>query len=891
MKKMYTLILIALIIFSAHTNAQHQNAFWEPIELSSTKINNGHEEELPLKFQGFQLRDREKFENLLDLAPARFSTENQQTIIEIEIPFPDGSHEKFRIYNTPVIGAQLAAAYPRLKTFTGINGRDPNVVAKITSTPHGFFAMVLGSASGTFFLHPFNVKTNQYYSFYKKDAVNLNIPYTCETEDFDFAEKIPTTKNIANTDCQFRQYRLALACTGEYAQLADDGDDTNGDVVADVLADMVIITNIINGIFEREVGVTMVIIDRNEEIIFTDPDTDLYQNNMSTLPAENRTAMQVFIGNDAFDIGHVITDRGGGRAFVRGPCQGAKAAGASGRSRRPIDLFALNIVGHEMGHQFGGRHTHSNDCNRNETASYEPGSGSTILSYAGICRPFVESVPDDYFHAISIQQMREFITTGGSECPVFLDTENAAPTVDAGSDYIIPASTPFILEGSASDADGDSISYSWEQWDREFAVQPPSPLSTQGPSIRSFPATPDSFRYVPRLEVLRDGVANVWEVLSSVSRDLNFRLTVRANNGIYGCTSEDDMKVSVDESSGPFVINTPDSTRIWGVGELETITWDVSNSDQAPVNCANVDIYYSTDKGQTYPFLFAENVPNTGIYEFIVPEINNVSIRFMIRCAGNIFFTLSNTDIYTGDRANCEAAIMSTDVPLTITSQGTPTVESTIDIDVDRKVRTVNVVNLSGEHAFISDLEFKLISPSGTTLDLISQKCGTGSRFFLTLSDAGASLDCPINDGQIIMPENNLSGFADESALGTWTLQVVDAFDDDGGVLEAWGLEICYKEEGLVSTKNQQLESASLLLTPNPAQDQLMIAATFTEVFEGQLQIINLMGQVIHQIPVNATDRFQQKVSLMDLSDGVYFTKLTNIKGDHLTQKFVKSTF
>ena len=457
------LVSISLSFISHNGIAQDDLNIWTLLQNIELEIKESNlKQEMPLHFQALKL-NAEELEHVLEQSPLRFSADAKERNVEMDLPLPNGQYERFRIFNFPVLQPKLAEKYPDLKTFTAVGIKHAHLTAKIEMTPLGFSSMILGDTFGPIFIKPFSKEKNWYYSFYKKDYPNNEEPFYCEVEEFIAEETESSARNNPTFvgDCQLRQYRMALACTGEFAQLIDDEDDSNGDIVADVLADMVIVMNRVNGIFEKEVGVTMVIIDRNEEIIFTDPDNDLYSNNIVSLPAENRTVLNITIGNDAFDIGHVFSSVGGGRAFTEGPCNGPKAAGASGRRSSPTpEGFALDIVAHEIGHQFGARHTFNTTtaiCAESATASYEPGSGSTIMSYARVCPPLVQTFVDPYFHAISIQQIGDFITTDGNVCPVILNSENNAPSADAGSDFIIPVSTPYLLRGNGSDIDNDIL--------------------------------------------------------------------------------------------------------------------------------------------------------------------------------------------------------------------------------------------------------------------------------------------------------------------------------------------------------------------------------------------------------------------------------------------------
>ena len=255
-----------------------------------------------------------------------------------------------------------------------------------------------------------------------------------------------------------------------------------------------------------------------------------------------------------------------------------------------------------MGHQYGANHTQNNGCNRVLAAAMEPGSASTIMGYAGICPPNVQSNSDDYFHAVSIQEMTANIISGNSStCDMESQQGNAPPSVTlASTSYNIPNGTPFVLAASSSDPDGiGTHTFCWEQFDNEVAAMPPQSTNTGGPAFRTFDPVPSPSRYFPNLADVPTG--NTWEVLPTVARTMDFRVTVRDNAIPQGCTDEADLTLTVDGSAGPFNVTAPLAAASWTGNSPYTVSWDVSGTDSAPINCSQVDIFLSTDGGLTYP--------------------------------------------------------------------------------------------------------------------------------------------------------------------------------------------------------------------------------------------------------------------------------------------------
>lgn len=325
---------------------------------------------------------------------------------------------------------------------------------------------------------------------------------------------------------------------------------------------------------------------------------------------------------------------------------GSKGSGWTSHTVPEGDPFDVDYVAHELGHQFGANHTWTHGGNEGTNVQMEPGSGSTIMGYAGITGATdVQVNSDPYFHAASIEQVTNYVKS--TSCQVDTNTGNAVPVVNAGSNYTIPRGTPFVLEGSATDADtGDVLTYCWEQYDENNASTTyPSTTATTGVAFRSFEPTTDNHRYFPRLETIKTGATSwQWEVVPNVARTLNFRLTVRDNVAGGGTNNSDDMVVTVNGTAGPFVVNSPNTNVTWNVGETETVTWDVAGTTGNGVNAANVDIFLSTDGGDTYPITLAAGVANDGSHDIVVPNNQGNQNRIMVRGSNHIFFDISDSN-------------------------------------------------------------------------------------------------------------------------------------------------------------------------------------------------------------------------------------------------------
>ncbi len=641
MERLKQVWLVILVCLSIQVVAQETNIYnpWKEISEQYLKEKNLDRLRIPKSYAAFKL-DQVQLSKALKEAPPRFSEFAKQQQVILSLPMPDGSIQRFSIVDAPVMHPQLRAQFPEIHAYAGQGLDDPTAFVRFNTTPSGFFAMILSANHETVFIDPYASNDKEYHiSYYKKDFSKKDAKaFVCHFDEVNDIENLPAFDATTKAgDCMLRTYRLALACTGEYAQF-------HGGTINSVMAAFVTSMTRVNGIFEREAAITMVLVPNNDDLIFLDGSTDPYTNNSGgAMLSQNQTTIDNIIGSTNYDIGHVFSTGGGGVAFLDSPCGGSKAGGVTGLGAPIGDPFDVDYVAHEMGHQYGGTHTQNNDCNRTNRTAVEPGSASTIMGYAGICAPNVQNNSDDYFHAASIDQMAIF--SNNSSCPEVTNTGNDAPSVDAGADYIIPASTSFELTAIGTDPNfGNTLTYCWEQMDTEAADMPPVPTNVGGPLFRSFDPTTSPSRYFPSIFDIVGNNTPTWEVLPSVSRAMNFRCTVRDNFMGAGCTDEDDVVITVDGNSGPFEVIAPNTNVTWFVGNQETVSWDVANTNQAPINASMVDIFLSLDGGFTYPITLASAIPNTGTATITVPNLIGTDNRVRVQGHNNVFFDISNTE-------------------------------------------------------------------------------------------------------------------------------------------------------------------------------------------------------------------------------------------------------
>jgi len=632
--------VILIFLLSNITNQQllAQTNFWKKTDEKNLRNVSGNRQIIPDKYQVYTF-DFEAFRKLIVSDNKRNSTD-----FIIEIPLPE-EPTTFEMTETPVFDDELSKKYPGFTSFTGKGVEIPGATIKMSVSPFGINAMIMHDQWSTVFIDPYTQhNTTEYIVYYKNDFRKKTGNFTCGISQDHLGSEIKESINAQEMtssgragDCVLRSYRLALACTGEYANF-------HGGTKEKVLAAFNNSMTRVNGVYEKEAAITMKLIGNTDQLIFLNGQTDPYTNSEgSIMLGENQTTINNIIGISNYDIGHVFSTAGGGIAQLRSPCTSSKARGVTGQVNPVGDPFDIDYVAHEMGHQFGANHTQNNSCQRNSSTAVEPGSASTIMGYAGICTPNVQNNSHANFHAISLGEIANFVVTGaGNTCPTKIEINNQKPTISVQKNsHTIPISTSFVLTALGEDADQDELTYCWEQMNSQTATMPPVNTSTVGPSFRALPPNTSPSRYFPDLQRRY----TQWEVLPSVNRTMNFRCTVRDNNVLGGCTDEANVEVMTSNQAGPFVVTFPNASAVnWRVGSSQTVTWNVANTEKAPINCSSVNIYLSIDGGRSYPHLVAEKVSNTGSHNITTPALPTNMARIMVISDGNIFYDVSNAN-------------------------------------------------------------------------------------------------------------------------------------------------------------------------------------------------------------------------------------------------------
>ncbi len=711
---------IALAIFAGGV----QNTFavnndvdgvWRQVDTAKVRAR-GERKLNPERFQTFSL-DQNRLKRLMGEMPLEFTQDANERSVIIGIPMPDGSISRFRVEESAVLADHLSDAFPSWKTFQGYGLDDASATGRFDWTSKGFHGYVFTS-KGTVYIDPFQENDLQnYIVYYKSDYPRPAADdFSCGFDErlrkdlgvadlkFDLPELAPSFTNGTN----IRTYRIAVATTGEWARGTTMSTDPQT-VRTAALAALTTSVNRLDGIYRRELSVTLQLVNppiTNDatNIIFDDPATDPYDNT-DGIPqlGINQTTINARVGIPNYDVGHLYGTGGGGVASSPSVCSTQKAEGYSARAGFYGDPFTVDYAAHELGHQFGSDHTYNNSdpggacTTRSATDAFEVASGSTIMSYVGICsqrnlQQYVDTVVP-MFHIRSLTTMLTNIQTGdGNTCGTAGPNANSIPTVSAGPSFTVPRLTPFTLTATGNDADPADVPnllYSWEQYDLAPSAsgQLGTPANTYDvdtdgvlrPLFRAYSPVASNSRTFPSLTyILNPGTNNpagtnnppltytgthptgttgsvcepmvtcvTGENLPSVARTMNFRVAVRDGRGGIADSA---TTVAVVGAAGPFRVTSPNSlgdegvVTSWPGGSTQTITWDVAGTDANGINAANVKISLSTNGGLSFPVTISASTPNDGTQSITVPNNATTQARIKIEAVGNIFFDINNAN-------------------------------------------------------------------------------------------------------------------------------------------------------------------------------------------------------------------------------------------------------
>jgi subtilisin-like proprotein convertase family protein len=642
-------LLTALAVVVSMYQTMDGQSLWSPnMERDIPTSQRTNREIIPDKYHVFSLEE-EGFQSLVNMVPGEEAAIRRQVSMTVPLPLPNGQLGEFIVWKAPVMEIELANRYPAIQSYKGYLKSDPSVTTRFSTGPTGFHGAIR-MPEGMAYIDPYSLQSRQnyivYYTSDHQDPELIGREFCGTTSNVRF--KPPVLSQTRSTaKMELRKYRLALACTGEWGAVRGTKEKA--------LAEMVIFVERANIVFEAELAITAVLIAKNDELIFLDGTTDPYTNPDKGLEilGQNTPILNGRIGGGSYEIGHVFSrcfDVGG----VAGGniCTPGKGAGVTCHNGNTVTTGIVLVFNHEVGHQMTASHTFNKCGDTDQLAlgtAYEPGSGSTIMAYPGACGSDNLGLPrEEYYHVASLEQMLSFTNSEGADaydCAEKIDIGNHVPVIDFpySDGFAIPVSTPFYLKASATDENGDALKYSWEQFDNGTSSPLGSPTGN-APLFRSVRPGTSPARYFPNeSRILNGQFTDKQELLPTYGRDLTFRFIVRDYHPMGTAAVWQEMKFKVAANAGPFKLTFPVLDYKWKIGQEVPVRWEVANTDKAPVNCSKVDIYMSLnnslDFGSANMVLLAQGVPNDGSETVVVPNVETLRARIVVKAADNIFFT------------------------------------------------------------------------------------------------------------------------------------------------------------------------------------------------------------------------------------------------------------
>ena len=886
---MKRIILLAVSLFFAFNLTAQNKSIWKKLDNSEIKLlKNKIAFNNPTQFEIYKV-DVAELQKKLENTPLRDGV-NADSDVVVSFPNATGILENFKILEAPVLAPELQNQYPEIRSYAGQSIENPhNTIRFCVSPEKGVSATIFSPVYGTVIIDPFTKDYQYIIVFDRSKSTKSDGKFECMTKQRknDYLGK--NAESVLNNadDNILRQFRLAQSVTAEYSTY-------HGGTLASVNAAIATTLTRVNGVFEKDLNVTLILIPSNNNVIYFDAATDPYSDasNFGNWNDELQATLTSVIGNANYDIGHLFgaTGGGGNAGCIGCICNSLKGSGITSPNNEipEGDSFDIDYVAHEMGHQMGGTHTFT-FSDEGSNSQKEPGSGTTIMGYAGITgETDVQPHSDPYFHSISIQQITNNIKL--KTCPVLIPIVNTTPIADAGVNLTLPIGTPFKLVGTGSDLDNDPITFSWEQFDTgTSATTFPSSTATSGILFRVFDPTIGNTRYFPRLQdLVANGInGNLWEKLLTINRTLNFRLTVRDNKLDGSSNESDNMTVSFSNAFGPFAITSQNTDGIsWDQGTTQNITWSVNNTSNL-AGSGNVNIKLSTDNGLTYPISLATNVLNDGEQSIVVPNIAFPFCRIMIEPVANNFFAINTKNIAIGyivtvvNTCNTYSA-----TPNAVISGANSTSYTGYSVNVpdDFTISDMNVsVNIS--HPKINDLRIGVAKPNSTNVDLVmyNKSCpnfGTQANIYTTFDDAGAIFGCggtTLNGNNTIIPKSPLSVFNGLNSLGIWRLAVADTTVPSNGTLTSFSFNIC-SQTITTTLKNENFNLKEFSLFPNPNNGNFSIKFNSTTGNAINIYVNDMRGRQVFYKKFSNHGVFDEKLNLNNIQKGIYLVTVDDGK-------------
>ena len=260
MKK--NLLLTVLLLFVTISYGQTDKAWTLSKEQNIKKNKNVERESFPEEFKLMQL-DVSILRQALRGAPDRSLRSSKGVIISL--PNAEGVLERFEVFEASNFEPELQAQFPEIRSYAGNGIDDKYARLRMSIDPRGIQTMVHRADKATEFMEPYS-QDERIYSVYRSSRVKGKLPFTCSTPEQDLVLDLSNNEQISRSSSgELLTFRLALSCTGEYANYFGA---TSAAQVGLVNAQFNATMTRVNGIFETDFGIHMNIVASNNNVIY-----------------------------------------------------------------------------------------------------------------------------------------------------------------------------------------------------------------------------------------------------------------------------------------------------------------------------------------------------------------------------------------------------------------------------------------------------------------------------------------------------------------------------------------------------------------------------------------------------------------------------------------------